>query len=155
MMLAASAFLATFWIALPGGAAVAQEAPASADEDARGRPYAPGELVGDDEPGAEPAPEAEVEGIGLQEVSFPKIESNPSDAEREWLLEQAKERLEGAPGVQSVSYTTTTGTELPGDPDRHARLPLLRKMKKNRQNAPISVDRGTQGWNNTGVEKTL
>jgi thermitase len=112
--------LCAFWAASPG-VAQAQEAPVSADRDAQSRPYVPGELVVTYDPGARPATEgeivaelavtaaaveieAEAEGIGVQEVSFPEIEGEPSAAEREEALEGAKERLEDAPGVESVSY---------------------------------------------------
>jgi subtilisin family serine protease len=100
----------------------AQDLLASADEDVRGRPYVPGELVVAYERGADPATEPEIEselvgaapasveveaqaeGIGLQELSFPGIQGKTAEADREELLKRAKERLEDAPGVESVSY---------------------------------------------------
>jgi len=123
LVVAVSVLAAFSWaLALPSSVdAHEQERPASAYEDALSRPYVPGELVVTYERDAEPATEgqieaevagatpaaeveAEVEGIGLQEVSFPRIEAIPSETERERLLERAKERLEGVPGVESVSY---------------------------------------------------
>jgi subtilisin family serine protease len=116
--------LVTFWATLAGSAG-AQELPSSAAEDPQEvRPHVPGELVVTYEPGAEPAVEgeieaelagavpaaageaeveAQVEDVGLQEVSFPGIGGASSEAGRE-RLQQAKEALEEAPGVESVSY---------------------------------------------------
>ena len=86
------------------------------DESLEAAPHAAGELLvvyesGVDTPEAEELPEEtegeieeEIPEIETQVIEFPEVKAEPTESQREQLLQDKKRELEKDPGVESVSY---------------------------------------------------
>ncbi len=103
----------TLALLTPEASGTAQE---NIDQSSGVAPHATGELLivyeaGTDSAAAEQLPEEtdgeveeEIPEIDTQVVEFPEVKNEPTEQEREELLQQKKEELEEDPAVQSVSY---------------------------------------------------
>lgn len=120
-----------------GAAGTTQE---TVDESANAAPHAAGELLVVYEPGFEAAAEesseeaeGEIEGeipeINTQVVEFPEVKNEPTEAQREQLLEQKKQELEKDPAVESVSYNYIYKAAYTPNDSRFSNQYGLRKIK--------------------------
>ncbi|MBA2692877.1 MAG: S8 family serine peptidase [Rubrobacter sp.] len=116
-------------ILLTARGASGQPGEGAVDEDPSGAPYVAGELIVTYE---ESIPEAPVErvteevesavqkslpAVDAQLISFPEAKEEGSREEREQILEEKKEELEGDPAVRSVDYNYLKELEaIPNDP---------------------------------------